>query len=363
MNNFLTNKQIIFIIYCITIGYGIINLPKNAAETAGTGMWFTLLITTVIFMAIVYMITYLQYVYEGETLYEYGKRLVGKSITYFFMIILLMYFMINFSMIIRLYGEIIKLTILFRTPVASLCLLFFMVIGYALTKGPNVIARICEIYGLLNLLGFIFINTLLITKGRLVNIQPLFVKENLPAYIKAVPQIALPFLGAEALLFLPLSRTKNKNILKYTTLMVGFIGLFYIYVSESTVSVIGVDAVVYLKESLLSVVRGVDIQYLEILRRLDGIYIIFWTMNIVCAISLWGYGITTFTNKIIKKAKYNYIAIAVTITAFILSQIPKTKDQTESIIKYNSYIGMIASTVIPGILLVITKVKKYDKHK
>jgi spore germination protein len=363
MTNFLTNKQISFILYCIIIGYGIINLPKNAAEAVGTGMWLTLLITTIIFMFITYMITYLQYIFEGETIFEYSKRLVGKTITFLFIIIMLIYFFIYFSMIIRLYGEIIKLILLFNTPVAAISLLFFIVIGYALTKGINVIARICELYGLLNLLGFIFINLILLTRGKYVNTRPLFVLENLTTYLKGVKEMVFPFLGMEALLFIPISRTQNKKIFKYTTFMVGFIGVFYIFVAESTVAIVGVEAVQLLKESVFSVVRGVDIYYLEFLRRLDGIYIIFWTMNILCAVSLWGYGITLFTSKIIKKIKFNFIAVAVTILSYIISQIPKTKDQVELIIKYNAYLGIVVSVAIPGILLVITRVKKYDKQE
>jgi spore germination protein len=363
MNSFLTNRQISFILYCILIGYGVINLPKNAAEVAGTGSWLSLLIVTIVFMVITYMITYLQYVYEGETLYEYSYRLVGNYIAHFFVIIYGIYFFINFSMIIRLYAEVIKLTILINTPIPYICVLFYMVIFYALTKGLNVIARMCEIYGLLNILGFIFVNSLLITKGSSLNIRPLFVIEDLTSYLKAIPTMALPFLGMEMLLFIPISRTKNKNIFKYTTLMVGFIGIIYIYIVECTTSVVGVDTVIYLKESIFTVVRGIDLPYLEFIRRLDGIYIIFWTMNVVCALSLWVYGVTIIISKISENIKYNHISIAITFISFIFSQLPKTKNHTELIIKYNSYFGIISSAVIPAILLFITKVKKYDNQK
>lgn len=362
MNNFLTNRQIAFILYCIIIGYGIINIPKNAAEIAGTGMWVTLIILTVIFMLITYMITYLQYVYEGKTIFEYGKDLVGKPITYLLTIIMLIYFLVHFAMIIRFYGEIIKLNLLFRTPIAVICLVFFGVVCYAMTKGIKVIARICEIYGFLNLIGFIFINSLLVTKGKFINLQPLFVKEELTSYLKGLLKMIPTFLGMEVLLFLPISKGSNKKIFRYTTFMIGIIGIMYIFVAESTASVVGVEYVVFLKESLFSVVRGVDIYYLEFLRRLDGVYMIFWTMNIICAVSLWGYGIMTFTSKIVPKVKTNYIAVAAAILAFILSQLPKSKEQIELVLKYNSYLGIVICIVIPGILLAITKVKKYDKR-
>jgi spore germination protein len=362
MNNFLTNRQIAFILYCIIIGYGIINIPKNAAEIAGTGMWVPLLILTIIFMFITYIITYLQYVYEGKTIFEYSKDLLGKPITYLLTIMTLIYFLVHFAMIIRFYGEVIKLNLLFRTPVAIICLLFFGVVCYAMTKGIKVIARICEIYGFLNLLGFIFINSLLVTKGKIINIQPLFVKEELTSYLRGLPKLISTFLGMEVLLFLPISKRSNKKIFRYTTFIIGIIGVLYIFVAESTTSVVGVEYVVFLKESLFSVVRGVDIYYLEFLRRLDGIYMIFWTMNILCSVSLWGYGIITITSKMAPKVKSNYTAVVATILAFILSRLPKEKEQIELVLKYNSYLGIVICIVIPGILLAVTKVKKYDKQ-
>ncbi|MDF2881592.1 MAG: spore germination protein [Clostridiaceae bacterium] len=362
MNNFVTNRQISFILYCIIVGYGVINLPKDAAESAGTGCWFPLIISTIILMVMTYIITYLQYLYEGKTLYEYGQKLVGKLITYVFLIICTIYFFTYFSMITRIYGETIRLCILYKASVLYICMLFYIVIFYALMKGINVIARVCEIYGLLNILGFLFINSLLMTKGKLVNIRPLFVTGDLMTYLKSILNFILPFLGIEILFVLPINRTNNKNIFKYTILMAGFIGILYIYIAETTISVIGADAIVYSKAALFSVVRGVDIYSLEFLRRLDGIYIIYWTMNVFCAVCLWGYGTITFTRKIIKNIKYVYIVIAVILIGFIVSQLPKTKDQVESIIKYNSYVGILVFMVIPIILFIITKVKKYDKQ-
>ena len=180
-------------------------------------------------------------------------------------------------------------------------------------------------------------------------------------YFKGIIKLIFPFLGTEIILFLPISRTSNKNILKYTTVMVGFIGVLYVYIVESTMAVVGVDSVINLKAASFSVLRGVDIYHLEFFRRIDGIYVIFWTMNIFCEICLYGYGAITFTKKIIKNSSHRYTSIIITFIAFIVSITPKKKDQVESIIKYNSYLGIIVCFVIPGILLIITKVKKYDK--
>lgn len=361
MNN-VTNRQISVMLYSIIIGYGVINIPKDVGEAAGTGSWISLLLGTIIFMGITYMITYLQYVHEGKTLYEYSKILVGKFVTAIFLFIYCTYFFVFLSMLTRLYSEVIKLIILMKTPEIFICLLVYIVVGYALSKGINVIARLCEIYVPINILGTIFITFLLATKGKLVNIRPLFSTEDIIIYFKALKTTILPFLGMEILAFIPITRVQNKNIFKYTILTVAGIGILFTVIVEAGISVVGVESIIYLKATMLSVLKGVDIYSLDIIRRLDGIYIIIWSMNLVCAMSLWAYGVVIILNRKFKSIKYNHMVIIVICLSFILSQMPRTMDQVQKIMKYNAYLGIVAVFVIPMILFIVTKVKKYDRE-
>jgi len=361
MNNNITNRQISFILYCIIVGYGIINLPKAAAEAGGTGGWISILISTLLFIAITYMITYLQYVYEGKTIYEYSQVLVGKFMTYVFMFIYITYFFLYFTFLIRIFCETIALTILSKTPVMYLSILFYIVVGYAMIKGLNTIGKVCEIYGFLSVIFAVFFSLILFSKGKLVNITPIFVDDDMFIYFKGITKMFLPLLGMEILTIIPISKNNNKNIFKYTTLMVGFIGILYIYIVESALSVVGVEAIIYTKASIFVVSKGIDISYLEFLRRPDGIYIFVWTLNIVGAVSLWGYGATTLTNKIFKNIRYDFIVIFVIILSFIVARILKTMEQVEKFMTYLSYAGIMVFFIIPFILLLITKVKKYDK--
>lgn len=362
MDKSLTNRQIAVILYSIIIGYDVVNIPKEIAEAAGTGSWFPLIIATIIFVLITYMITYLQYVFEGKTLYEYSTMLVGRFLTSLFMFICMIYFFMFLTMLVRLYGETIKLIILNKTPVMLICMVTFIVIGYAVIKGINVIARLCEIYVPINILGTIIITSLLATKGRYVNLRPLFSTEEIRSYIMALKTIVLPFLGMEILLFIPINQKENKHVFKYTMLMVVFIGALFIFLVESVISVVGVESVIYLKATVLSVLKGIDLYNIDIIRRLDGLYIIIWTMNIVCAMSLWAYGVTVIIRRKLKNINNNLLVIIVMCISFIVSQTPKTMEQVQRIIKYNTYLGLIVALVIPAILFTVMKVKKYDKQ-
>lgn len=265
-------------------------------------------------------------------------------------------------MITRIYSETVRITILTKTPSWTIALFFFMVVYYALKNGLNVIARVCEIYGIINIIGNVFMGVILFTQGKSINLRPVFVKEDILTYIVGVPKLVFIFLGVEILLFIPFNKKSNKNVFKYTTTIIGVTGLLYLLVSEAVISVVGADTVMLYKASLFNVVRGVDVRYLEIFRRLDGIYIIIWTFNIFCSVTLWGYGVITCINKVFKNSQGRNRVLYITLLAFIVSQIPGSTNDVENVLKYNGYLGYLTSLVIPSILLIITKVKKYDKR-
>lgn len=362
MNNNVTNRQISFILYCIIVGYGIINLPKATAEAGGTGGWVSIIISTLLFIPITYMLTYLQYVYEGKTIYEYSQILVGKFITYVFMFIYIIYFFLYFTFLIRIFCETISLTILSKTPVIYLSILFYIVVGYAMLKGLNAIGRLCEMYGFLSIIFFIFFSYILFTQGKLVNITPIFVPDDIFTYFKGITKMFLPLLGMEILTIIPISKNNNKNIFKYTTLMVAFIGIFYVYIVESVLSVVGVESIIHTKASIFVVTKGVNVFYLEFLRRLDGIYIFVWTLNIVCALSLWGYGATILISKTFKNIRYNFIVIFVIFLSFIVGRIPKTMEQVETFMTNLSYAGIMVFFLILKRIQVLKRQLILIKH-
>lgn len=361
MENNVTNKQFAFIIYCIVVGYGIIDLPKSTAEIGGTGGWVAILISTLMFMVITYIITYLQYEYEGKTLYEYSQQLVGKIITYVLVIIYIIYFFLYFTMIIRIFCETISLTVLPKTPIIYMLITLYIVIYYEIVHGIDVMARLCEIYAFCNIIFSILFGLILFSQGKIVDIRPLFIPQDIGTYFKSISKMINPFLGMEILMVIPVNKSRNNNLPRYTSLMIGFIGSLYIYISLSAISVVGVESIVTTKASIFDIAKGTDIYYLEFLRRLDGIYFLAWTLNIVCAVSLWGYGVIVFVNKCFKNRKYKLMVISVILLSFTVGQLPKSIDEVNKVITYTSYLGIVTSLIIPVTLFFITKVKKHEK--
>lgn len=361
--NDITNRQISLLLFGAIVGYGIIGLPKNIAEEYGTASWIGLVVGTIIALIFTYIITYLSYHSPGKTLYEYSQELVGKNITYIFSVIYIVYFFMFYTYIIRVASEVIKLTILINTPIVAISLTFYIVIYYALIKGLRGMARVCEVYGLLIITGYIIILFLLFTKGKLINIRPFFGTGEIEQYLQLPVATIVPFLGIELIALVPLKKDKNKGVFKYTLWMVAFIGLLYIILVEVCISIIGIDDITYYEDALISTIRRVDIQWLEFLSRMDGVFLSLWIMSIFCTATIFGYGAVFFTGKVFKDIKYNILVLIITILSLILSQIPKTIEEGQRMVDYSGYLGLVTIIVIPTILFIRMKVKRYDKKK
>lgn len=363
MNQSITNRQIACILFSTIVGYGIMSLPKDAAESAGTGSWITLLISTIVAIIFTYIITYLGYIHTNKTIFEYSELLVGKFITSIFIIIYIIYFFIIFTMIARMSSEVIKLSVLIKTPIWTLCLFFFFVTYYAVVKGLKVIARICEVYGFFIAIAYLIIFFLISTQGKFINIRPFLGLEDITTYLKATSVTIIPFTGIPLIATIPFStKFRNEKAFIHTISIIGFIGFLYIFVVESCISVMGVDGIVYYKDSLLSTIRRIDIPWLQFLSRLDGLFLIAWIAAVYCTIVTFAYGTTLFLSKLFKNIHFNLHASIVIFSSFIMSQIPKTVDITNKILTYSSYLEIITIAVIPITLLIVTKIKMNNNN-
>ena len=363
MKQYLTNRQISLLLFAVIVGYGIVNLPKDVLESAGTGGWITIIINTLFFLFIAYVITYIQYNNENKILYNYTRELYGKYIAAIITILYIVYFMSIVSLILRMYSEILRLIFLNNTPLWATLFVFYFIVMFAVSKKLHAIGRLAEIYSLIVIIGYLFIISIMFTKAKLINVQPFFESSQVIKYIKSTYNLILPFLGIEAILFIPLNKNSNKNINKYVELTILGIGVLYIIVFESVLSIGGIENIINQKTIIFQTLRGLDVYKLEILRRLDGLYLVFSTMNLFISSTAFLYGTTTFVNKIFPKLKTNNILIVVTIMAYIISLLPRSIMVTESILNKISRFGILCEIVIPLIIYITMQVKNHEKRK
>lgn len=357
----LNNRQIVFLILGAVVGYGILDLPKVIAEKAGTGGWFSLIITTIIAMIVVAINIKLAFSHNNKILPQYHEKLIGKFLGKIINLIYIIYFFLLSTLIVRAASEVVKNSILLKTPIWFLCLVFLATTYYALIRGGRGIVSICQTYGIIVIVSIIIVHILILTQGKSYNVMPVFNFKELGRYLKAGLNFQIPFLGVEIFLFTPLDKERNKGITKKVIYMLGFIGLMYILIVESSISVMSVNDIVQYNDALIATIRRVEIQSLEFFRRLDGLFIISWILSIFCTIFIYMYGLNLFVVKFLDAKNSNFTALIIIVVSFIVTQLPVTFEQVKASIKYIGFLGILCSMIIPTILLIITKVKNNAK--
>ena len=357
MNETLTNKQIAFVIFQIVVGYGIVSLPKKVAEIGGSGGWITLLISTLIFIFITNVFLYLGYTHKNQTLYEYSESLVGKYISKLIVVIYIIYFTLFSTSLIRISSETIKISVFEKTPTIVFVINFYLILYYTIIKRLRVFARLSEIYGIIFIVTILVIQFIMFTSGDYINLRPFIVIDDIPTYLAGIPKVLFSFYGVELIAIIPLSAKNNKNVFKYSSIMVGFIGFLYIIIVESCISLMGVDNIIYYEDALFVAIRRLDISYLEFLRRPDGIFIMAWLMSLICTIIGTAYGAVLLLSKLLKKIPFNLVTAGYILMSFVICQIPKTLFQVSDLITFINNFGVIPVFIIPLILSIITKLK------
>lgn len=364
MKDNLTDKQIGTLVYSTLVGYGIISLPKDITSYMGTTGWFSVILCGIIIIIFSIIIINIMTTFRGKNFYQISSLLVGEKITTVFCIVYSIYCYIFYVIIPKGYTEIIKVTSYSNTPFWFFEMLIYIVCIYAVIKGIKTIGRLSEIYALITFVGILGIGILVSFEGKIINLFPIFYIKNIGNLIGGMYQSFLPFLGIECLFFMKYDKQNNKSK-QYVISIIAIIILLYIFIIEVCISVLGTQEVIRYNNLVLTVLRSISSAYLEVSTRLDGIFLILWTMKIILSCIIFGYGSALFLNLALKKknSKYkNKIIFILSLIAFLLGFLNVKISKLNSLLSVSTSIfGVFTAVLIPLSLFIIMKVKKYDK--
>ncbi|MBP2654017.1 MAG: GerAB/ArcD/ProY family transporter [Firmicutes bacterium] len=357
----MSNRQLAFILFGIMFGYGSIGLPKALAENAATGGWVSILIATLLALISTTILVYLGMTHQNKTFYDYSKELSEKYTATILTLLYIVFMFIMFTLINKLSSDVFKQTILRNTPNWALITVFLITAYYAVIKGIDTIARLCEVYGLIIILFGVVIHFIAFTQGDLIRMQPFFVAEDLANYFDGAIKAKLAFSGMAIFSAIPFIKKQNHTIYIYSAMMLLLIAMLYIIQFESSIAVMGIDSIVFYRDALFTAIRRVDVPSLQFLRRLDAIFIISFIISIFLNITLFVYGTVFHLSKLLPKVSFRLLAFAVLSLSFLVCQLPMSFDEGANLLETASLAGGLILNPVNLILLLLSKVKKSDK--
>lgn len=361
-----SNRQLCFMMFIVIASFPSVFLSRTTTPFVGTGSWLLILISGLIAIWPFIMYTYLGCVHIDKSLVEYSNILVGKFLTYIFVLVNIISFFILFFSTIRNGSEMIKANLIKHTPISSIEFMFIILIYYLIINKRNNLVRFIEFFGVIFLLLIILPYSILITQGNLINLKPYFPPVSIGDYLKGLWVLILPWGGWELIGTVPLARSNIKNIYVYIIGTCIFTTLFYIFVVESNLSVIGIDEIVGYKTPGVLAVRRIELPFLEFFRRLDGLVWVAWIIGIFCTAAASAYVGVFFVKRLYKKANHNVVSTVVVVLGFIAALLPKNAEAGVKIFEtYYPISTVISGILVPFILVIASKLKgfKADKKK
>lgn len=356
-NDTISPYQITMIIIMTLIGVGIFFLPYDLANSAGTNSTIMLIIGGAINLIAMNIIIALSCRFPGKTFPDYCSEIIGVIPAKILTFIYVVYFALFIGYEVRIFNEVVKVFLLFRTPSEVIIISLILACTYAVRGGVECIGRAMEFFFPLLVIPLIIILIPGIVSVDFSNLLPVFYGLSTKIF-KALPKMVLSFAGYELLLFyVGFMREPKKAHLSATIGMILVI-IIYLILTILCFGMFGTKSLQQIVWPVLAYVRAINLPGLFI-ERLDGVMLGIWIFTVYTTMIALYFALTYSLSKIFGTKEHKQYAVPMVPIIYFIALIPENIAQLEKMTKYVfQYFGSILIFVVPILLLIIAWIRK-----
>ncbi|MFD0717007.1 endospore germination permease [Paenibacillus sp. GCM10027626] len=323
MNN-LTIMQFIFLIHGAQVGMGVMSLPRELAEIAGTDGWMSLLIGWALNIAASLIIIRIFKHYPDDTLYDLLRRLFGKIFSLVFLIPITLYFA-YYGWFIQVKALLyIKAWFLPMTSDYIIMALFAISTLLVVRSGWTVLGRYSElVFYLTFAMPFIFL--LVLKESYWLHLLPFF-KEGVMPVLKSVNKTAYSLVGFEITFFLYPFLNKKKWAPLGVIAANSLTAMLYIYVTVICFVFFSPDEITHYNQPLLSLLKVFEFRFLE---RFDLIFLAFYLLVVSTSWAPYLFCAAFSTSQMLGKQDHSpYAIVLLVISVLAVAFLKPSWDET-----------------------------------
>lgn len=348
-NDLISINQMVFILMLTMVGTGILTLPRNLAEAAPYDHWTILLagglvaaITTMVYTAIIKL-------KPGQKYFDILCAALTKPIGYIVGIVCVIYYMGTVGLLLRLFGEVIKVYLLNTTPIEVINASLLLSCIYLCRKGIEVLGRFITLLFPLIIVITIVIFTLSFVKTDFRNLLPVF-EISYSEIIKGIPVTILSYIGLEMLLFFSPNLDKpNKSARALIAILA--VMLFYLLIVVATFAQFGPIQIKYLVWPTLDLFDTIEIPGLFI-ENIQVLVMSTWVITVFTTLAPMYLAGVTMLSSITASKDHSYLVAPLLPFIYFFSLVPKNLAHLYLIVDmYNRYFASIIIFLIPLIVL------------
>lgn len=279
--------QFFVLVFAFTIGNTIINAPSLIVSQAKQDAWISSILGLTFGVCLVLLYCKLAGKFPNKTIVEFTELLLGKTLGKIISFLLLSYFFILASLMLRQLGTFVVTFILPETPRLAVNILFVFILLMGVYLGVETMARSAEIFFPILILFLLFIIIFLTPEADLENLKPIYENGFKPIARGTLNFISIPYLQLIVfLMIMPFVSDKNKAIKPF---LLGVIigGLFLTSVILHSILVLGVPIAEHKQYTTYFLAQKISIA--DIIERLEVIVAFLWFLTIFYKTSIFLY--------------------------------------------------------------------------
>ena len=362
----ITSYQAFTLLYSTIFGAGVLSLPRSVGESAGNDMIWVILLSGVVVAILVYLITRLCQRFPGMTLVQFApyilgsrkRKWVGYVISFPFLLMVALFFVMGTASVVRIFGETVVTTMLPRTPVEAVMLIFLLAAAIGAGSDLGVIAKLNEFLFPITLIPFLSMIYALFQSGEITNILPLFQLDPM-VLPKALMGGAFAFAGFQVVMIFSGFYQQPEKMKKANMISILAITISYWYLCAISLSVFGIDEVKNLMFPVLEVAKVVEMEDILFERIESAILSIWLVAGYTSVVNLFSALVQIIIEYFRLSERYRrWIAFLAVPVFLYLALIP---ENTQEVGIYADRIGLydaVISVIIPVVLLLVAVIRK-----
>lgn len=355
-NDRITVPQTVALMITTILEIGLLSLPREVAVFAGPDGWILVIIGGIMAFAGSLVLATLIKRFPDDTFIEYSQKVIGKVPSYFFGIILIIYFTLATAVVIRLFAEVTNAFMLPRTPREFILITQMLLTVYLVRHGIEPTARIAEILLPILVVPVFAMYIIAIPKADFTELLP-FLTTPFNAMALGSINTLFSFFGIEILLILGPYLNRPDKV--YWTMFVSVAAstMIYLFVVIIVFAAIGVENTKFLIWPGMNIIRSIMAPG-RIFERLDALALALWTIaSFTTANSFYLTGALTVTH-LTKAREFKFFITVLFPWIYIFSNIPSNILVTNKIVFVIKVASLAVGLFLPLIVLLLAIILK-----
>lgn len=359
-NNKISMRQVEILIILNLFSNTSLILPRVASEIAAGDGWIIVIGGALIAMVYVLIITALVKMFPNQNIVEYTETIFSKPVGIIIGIIFLVKLIILAGLEIRVFGELVKQTLLRDTPIEFIVISMLFVVAYLTRKGYEARARMGELLIFIVVIPLIVIFLYAVPDIKLYNLSPMFVMkaEN---FMYGSFFMSLAYSGIELLLLSTPFVLKPNRLPKAAIGGVAFVGVLNVLICILTIGSYGSTVTSRQIWPVMSMMQAIRLPG-GLIQRQDALMVSFWIMTVFLLINAYLFFSGMLIKKIASLKEQNFLILPLLPIVYLISLMPDNIVETYEWLTFMTrYVSLLFLLPIPLILLVAAKVKGMGK--